>query len=247
MNIIFLFAHQDDEFGILHEIKKHANKATCFYFTTSGEKQQQRSGESIRVLSKLGIKETNIHFPGQGLNIPDLQLIDHIPKVISWLCGYLTENNIHAIYVPAWEGGHPDHDALNAATLIARKRINQEDIKIYQFSLYNAYRCRKPFFRVSYPLKKNGDVLIDIIPIKNRFKYLLCCLNYPSQWKTWVGLFPFVFFKYLCGKQQLQEVKSKKNITKPHAGQLYYEARNFSTWQKVKEVLIENLAKDEGL
>ena len=69
-------------------------------------------------------------------------------------------------YVPAWEGGHPDHDALNAATLIARKRINQEDIKIYQFSLYNAYRCRKPFFRVSYPLKKNGDVLIDIIPIK---------------------------------------------------------------------------------
>ena len=67
-NIIYLFAHQDDEFGVFSDIyrNKEENNIYIFYLTngTSSSIKKNylsiRDRESIKVLTKLGIKKKNI-------------------------------------------------------------------------------------------------------------------------------------------------------------------------------------------
>ena len=82
------------------------------------------------------------------------------------------------------------------------------------------------FFKVMTPIPENGLVIESPIPWNLRLKYLGFCLYYLSQWKTWIGLFPFVVLNYLVhGTQRLQNVSSERAIQKPHSGKLLYEKR----------------------
>ena len=69
-NIIYLFAHQDDEFGVFVDIYKNvkAHNIYVFYLTngdtriTEKSKLTNRDLESIKVLTKLGIKKQILDF-----------------------------------------------------------------------------------------------------------------------------------------------------------------------------------------
>ena len=99
-------------------------------------------------------------------------------------------------------------------------------------------RCPGPLFRVLAPLAANGPVESFAIPLSRRLAYLRLCLRYPSQWKTWVGLFPFVLLHYaIDGRQALQPVRLDRIDERPHAGTLYYEARNFCRWERMQDRL----------
>ena len=64
-NIFYLFAHQDDEFGIFIDIlKKIKNNNIYVFYLTSGYKDKihklklsKRDLESISVLKKIGVKK----------------------------------------------------------------------------------------------------------------------------------------------------------------------------------------------
>ena len=72
----------------------------------------------------------------------------------------------------------------------------------------------------------------------DRIRFLLLCLRYRSQRKTWVGLFPFVLLNYaMIGRQQLQPLPVQRPDRRPHPGALYYERRNFLTWEVFHEHL----------
>jgi hypothetical protein len=154
----------------------------------------------------------------------------------------LLENpSIVSIYVPSWEGGHPDHDILHAISVVTCEKFNLLDAT-RQYSLYNGYRCIGPLFRTFTPLKKNGSVESTKVPWSNRFRFLSLCLQYPSQFKTWIGLFPMMFLHYIfLGTQNLQKVSTQRILERPHAGMLYYERRNFSSYEKVSKKINELL------
>lgn len=237
---LFLFAHQDDEFAVYHQIAndiQRGNRVICVYFTDGGKEALRRNTESIRSLSKLGVSPEQVIFQGLQLGVKDGELVNYLDELTNWFLPYLRSFvDIHRIYIPAWEGGHPDHDALHVLTCLITCKLDLID-SVRQFSLYNAYKCRAPFFRVMHPLSSNGLVEHTSIAIVGRIKYIFMCLGYPSQIKTWVGLFPFVTYSYLfIGKQSLQKVSIDRLCTKPHEGQLYYEMRRFTTWNDMRAI-----------
>jgi len=243
---LFLFAHQDDEFGVFQKIVDEladGRAVYCAYLTDGvpvGYSPKKRNLESISVLMNLGIPRENILFIGEKLSIPDGSLVDNLKKAKDWLLGWLSQvSNIDNIYLPAWEGGHPDHDSLHAIGVIVAKELNLLDF-VWQYPLYNGYQCRGQLFRVLLPLPSNSEVINKKIPWRNRYRFIGLTLSYPSQTITWIGLLPFVLFHYVVfGTQSLQRVSLSQILQSPHIGNLYYERRKFCTWKKMSERLRE--------
>ena len=241
---IFLFPHQDDEVGIFQKIVdelKDGNEVFCLFFTRSSneKKNSTRNSESLNVLLSYGIKKENILFVGQVLDIEDKSLHKHILRANQWLYDWLAGHaDIGNLYVPAWEGGHPDHDCLNAITAML---ASQELFKgvVWQFPLYNARNCPPYLYKIQSALPNNGAVKKIPISIRNRMRFIKSCLGYPSEAIAWVGLFPFFFFNYLVrGHQILQPIKADRIFLRPHDGQLYYEVRKFGTWDDVSRAVL---------
>lgn len=239
---LFFFAHQDDEYGVYQSLSDElarGRRVICLYFTDggfSGVSVLKRNQESVAVLKKIGVPESDILFIGQALSIPDGKLIDHMRIAGKWLEEWLPEfPSIESVFVPAWEGGHHDHDVLHALVLLTSQRFHLIP-KVRQFPLYNAFGRVHPFFRVKSPLRENGPVMSSKIGWRDRLRYLQFCASYPSQATTWIGLFPFVLWHYLFnGSQALQAVDVARLDIRPHVGSLYYERRRFCTWEKMQK------------
>ena len=236
---IFLFPHQDDEVGIFQKIldeQDEGNEVFCLYFTRSADKRRNsiRELESLNVLLGYGVKRKNILFIGRLLTIEDKNLCAHILRAKKWLDDWLSNHSyISNIYVPAWEGGHPDHDCLYAiaATLITKENFKN---KVWQFPLYNSKNCPPFFYRIQSILCENGPKIVVPISFINRFRFIRSCIQYPSQWLAWVGLYPFFFINYIFfGRQYLQPIETNRFEQRPHAGKLYYEVRNYRTWKEI--------------
>lgn len=231
---LFYFAHQDDECGVFQLIKdelRFGSQVYCFYCTSgtfSGELSTARNEESINVLTKIGVSRGNIYFFGSKNSIPDCGLVDHINFVYQSIDSNLKlASSDCKIYIPAWEGGHPDHDSLHAAVVTAANENNLLS-KTYQYALYNGHKCFGPMFRVLSPLPENGVIFKTSISMINRMKFLGYCLRYPSQLKSWIGLFPFFFLHYIfCGQQMWQPVSVARIFELPHQGNLYFVSRGF--------------------
>lgn len=238
---LFLFAHQDDEFGVFQQIlteRQSGHRVVCAYLTSGvahGQDPERRNEESISVLSRLGVHRDDVFFAGRLLSIDDGQLPELLQIASEWMDGWVDGfPSLISVYVMAWEGGHPDHDALHAMTVqIFHEREMGHLVR--QFPLYNSYRCLGSFFRVLFPLRGNGPVERTKIPWANRIQFLGYCLRYPSQLKSWIGLLPFVALHYIFdGSQTFQAVSISRTQERPHDGHLYYERRRFSSWQMLE-------------
>lgn len=240
ISVLFLFAHQDDEFGVLHQIEmelKSGASVYCAYVTSgvsSGADARRRNVESRNVLESLGVDPTQILFQGEKLNIPDGQVLMNVGTLGKWLNVWTQQHQpLRTIYVPAWEGGHPDHDVLHAVT-IQTMQSGSSKVKIWQYPLYNGDGLGWGLFKVLTPLPLNGDVFLQRIPWPARWRHLMLCLSYVSQTKSWIGLYPFVLWHYLTrGCQSLQPISHTRLLEPPHSGQLYYEFRGFAEWGRV--------------
>lgn len=235
---LFLFAHQDDEFGAFQLILDAllAGDVLCAYLTDGGPDQalqRRRNAESRKVLQKLGVHHKDILFLGQELAIPDGRLLDRLDVVAHAIKQLAEARRIDTVYTPAWEGGHPDHDCLCAVATVLSEECGT--IKVArQFPLYNGFRRVGPFFKVLSPLRENGPAAEKYISWLDRLAFIGHCLSYPSQWKTWMGLLPMVLAKYLIsGVQSTQSLSKDRIHERPHPGVLYYERRGFATWQAV--------------
>ena len=164
---------------------------------------------------------------GEVLGISDGNVSTCRLMFSQWLCTWMQQRQaLTTVYIPAWEGGHNDHDALHAVTIEAISN-NWPGITLWQFPLYNSEGLKWGFFRVMAPLHANGHVHYENIPWVVRWRYLRLCLSYKSQFKSWLGLFPFVLWHYLFkGWQSLQMTSFTRIKERPHNGQLYSEFRN---------------------
>lgn len=239
---LFLFAHQDDEFGVFQRIldcRRRGLRVACAYLTdgaAAGASSAARNAESRAVLAQLGV--TEIAFAGAELGIGDARLPLQLAPAAAWLDSWLARfGAIDSLHVTAWEGGHHDHDALHALAVHAAARHGLL-ARTFQFSLYQAKGLPGPLFRVLAPLPENGPASHTRIACADRLRFLRLCLSYPSQRATWTGLFPFVALHYLAhGVQSLQAVSFDRIGIRPHAGALYYEKRKFFTWDEMARAL----------
>jgi LmbE family N-acetylglucosaminyl deacetylase len=238
----FLLAHQDDEFGVFQKILDElalGKRVVCIFMTsgTVGDRSSSaRNRESLTVLKKLGVQADNVLFVGEKLKIDDGMLMYRLDDAASWLRAWIAGcPSLDGLYLPAWEGGHPDHDALHAVGVTIAAAMGLLDIT-KQSSLYNGYKRPGQLFNVMRPLPMNGPAEPIAVPWRNRIAFMRYCLSYPSQRRTWMGLFPFVLLHYVFGgRDAMQPVAPERLTSRPHEGPLYYERRQFTTWSELSK------------
>lgn len=238
---LFVFGHPDDEFFCLPVIRREialGHDVACVYLTDGaygGQSAQTRMKESTAVLTRLGVAEKDIHFAGHQEGIPDGKLHLHLEPAYRWLRRLTAERVFAGIYCPAWEGGHQDHDACYALCVLLAESCGAPAPR--QFPLYNAYRTPL-LFNVMRELEHNGAPEWIRVSWREAVGNLLSAAAYPSQWKTWMALFPFAAVRILRTRRYaLQEASVSRLSERPHEGKLLYEKRGLADFGEVSRSL----------
>ena len=228
---LFLFPHQDDEYFVAPMLAGAPSRARCVFLTTGdhhGVGAVVRNDESLRALRCLGIAADQIVFAGAELRVPDNGLAAHLPAVFEWLSARYSRG-VENVIAPAWEGGHPDHDA--ACLLGHALAAKWGGVPVWEFAAYRAHPAVPYFYEVMKPLP--GAAAGDASGSAGRFtrKTFALFRSYPSQWKTWLGLFPPLLLNFLAGgRTGLYRAGHRDFGVRPHAGKLYYEYRGWNTF-----------------
>ncbi|GBF48849.1 GlcNAc-PI de-N-acetylase family [Leptospira ryugenii] len=231
MHDIYLLAHQDDELFYLPSLVHNSNITnSLFYFLTDGSfygaNPIERDLETIRVLTSIGVPEKNVIFLHEELPILDTKLVHSLEIVFNYLSKSFKKLEVANLFTLDWEGGHPDHDACFLLGAALSKTFKKDNF--FSIPLYNAFESRKPFFKVMRPIRKSNELLRIKIPFRVACKVLFLIKNYRSQWKSWLGLFPFVFIQILINRSiVLLRNQPGWVCERPHQSELYYEMRNW--------------------
>lgn len=236
---VFLFPHQDDEAPVFLEIERLVREGAplvIVYLTSgarSGEPEQRRTAESLAVLGRLKVPREAIHFVGSDMKVPDGDLMSHLEPLRGWINDLIRDGGgLASIHMPAWEGGHQDHDAAHLLGL-ALAREHQALPQAFQFPYYHGRNLPGILFRTLHPLAPNGRTVSDRLGWGQRLRYLSYLTQYRSQLTTWIGLGPFFVLHYLFwGTQVRQPVSLTRVFERPHEGPMLYERRNFSDYQR---------------
>ena len=230
---VFLLPHPDDEFAVAFTIRDAclAGDRVCIVFLTDGgfggQDVYRREQESVGVLQSIGVGIEEIHFIGRSDGIPDGRLHEHLERASSSVANTLiTLGQADVIFVPAWEGGHQDHDAAHLIGINVARMLHIKAIR--QFPLYRAVGRIGPFFRVLLPLVENGPVITRCTSWSERCWHPDLCLGYRSQWRSWLGLWPLTLLHHLLdGGFTNQPVSTARIQGAPHQGLPLYTRRGF--------------------
>ena len=230
---IFLFAHPDDEFAVYPLLAMYCaagRRVTCIYLTDGGwggQDRIRRQAESRHVLAALGVND--VRFTGDAWAIPDGALHEHLARVVPMLIDEMVWHSDIDLYVPAWEGGHQDHDATH---LVGISLSQHSGSCLHQFSLYHGAGLPGPLFRVLAPLSENGRIEPVPAGILERARSVARCLTYRSQWRSFIGLLPFYVLRMFSRCPfSIQPVDLARTSGPPHSGKLLYERRGGPTWE----------------
>jgi LmbE family N-acetylglucosaminyl deacetylase len=233
--LLALFAHPDDEFAVFPWIRaavEQGRTVHCLWLTDggfNGQDIERRNEESAKILSGLGVHRAHMHFVGAEWKIPDGELHhalhDVVAKLLERFAGLAGGAEL---LIPAWEGGHQDHDATHLAGLSLAAAAKA---RARQYSLYHGKGLKGPWFRVLSPLAENGPIEFMPTTLAQRMGHAIRCLGYPSQWKSFAGLLPFYILRMLRRDAfALQSVAPARVGERPHAGALLYERRGGPAW-----------------
>lgn len=247
MTTLCILAHQDDEVAMASRIWRRSREGRpvhCAFLTDGtghGSDPAVRNAESRAVLTSLGVPEENILFLGSEHRLADGALFRNVDRGYDLLEQATRSLAVEEILCLAWEGGHPDHDASHLIALsLARRHAVLENT--WQFSIYNEGRGRGRFLRVMSPID-GGDVRTRRLSPGEGIRLGLLPFAYPSQWRTWLGLFPGAFLQFaLLRRESTRGVSLEATRDRPHEGRLFYERRfgvPFSEFQEATKAFRE--------
>ncbi|HEU0124493.1 MAG TPA: PIG-L family deacetylase [Bryobacteraceae bacterium] len=224
MRILIAVAHADDEtLGCFSLLRDHSSEVHILHATDSAPRDLKyalRSGFSSRkeylaarqsemqtVLAQAGIPPANYHC----LGLADQEAPRYWPRIRAYVEAFQADR----IYTHAYEGGHPDHDAV-ALALAGLPNL-------WEFPLYHDR------FGAFIPHTfLNGDPVVSVSfndEAKRAKRALLDC--FVSQQRV-IDLFPI--------ERELFRPAPVYDFTQPpHDGVLYYERRklgwNWTEWR----------------
>jgi LmbE family N-acetylglucosaminyl deacetylase len=129
-SILFLLAHHDDEVfcaARIERARRQGRRIRLLWATAGGfapAARRRREGRAVAHLLGLAADE---HL---SLGLPDQGAIDHLPQIAEALRSLM--EGVAGVCVPAYEGGHPDHDAVN----LVAARVCAGGPPVEEFSLY---------------------------------------------------------------------------------------------------------------
>jgi len=233
-SMLAVFAHPDDEFAIFPWIEDAIGKGGDVHVAWltdggwGGQSIERRQRESVSVLNGFGVKTQNMHFLGARLGIADGNLHECLSRAVPVLLQLARETRAEEIMIPAWEGGHQDHDAAHLAGLCVADLTNAP---AWEYSLYNGRNLPGALFTVLSLIPREGEVEVLHTSFAHRVKCVATCLRYSSQWKSFVGLLPLYAWQLRSGSAFVRRRAYRDaTLQRPHEGRLLYERRTGLTW-----------------
>ena len=244
MSVALILAHMDDEVFIIPYLLKLSKEETLVnvYYLTKSEgrdsrfNQAVREKESINFLSKL-IPSVNINFIGRQLGILDLKAHERIPEIINELLQHIPEDTTKVV-TTNFEGGHIDHDTT---CFIAQHVANKKSLDLFVFNLYRSKFKKFSFYQVMKLPDSNEEAIRVPLKFSEIMTILKIPMTYVSQWRTWVGIFPFLLIKLVLRRAiwllTLNDIDYSK---KPNLGAVLYENRKDGTYLEWYEKIINS-------
>jgi LmbE family N-acetylglucosaminyl deacetylase len=227
MAVVHVYAHFDDEYCALPLVRRLAREGVDQHFLyvadyRTPELAATRFAESRALLAHLGVDPAKARHVGAGTGAQDGSVFRHLPAAFAALEQGLAEiGPVERFVVTAFEGGHMDHDMCALMTSeLARARGG---VPVDQISLYNGPHLGGPFFHGGSPLPENGPVTNVALGGGDWAHWMAAVRFFPSQAKTWAGLWPAMFWTYAkrgFGYQRLDPARVRQ---RPHEGALFYE------------------------
>ncbi len=228
MAILIAVAHADDEtLGCFSVLRESRDEVHILHATDSAPRDLQyaiRSGfstresylsarraETMAVLAKAGIPEERYHC----LGFADQEAPVFWPRVRAFVEAF----GASRVYTHAYEGGHPDHDAL-ALALAGLPGL-------WEFPLYHGYGAE--FVPHSF-LDGEAErvVVLDEAARREKREWLDA---FVSQQRV-IGMFP-------VDRELYRPARSYDFSRPPHEGELYYERRKLGwTWPQWREAAV---------
>lgn len=238
--LIVLLPHPDDEFAVFPFLSQAHLEGRPLHLrwmtdgALGGVEPRARIAESMRALASVGIGPTSARSIGVEEALPDGCLHHHVDRALVALDASLGDiAGVPQVLLPAWEGGHQDHDAVHA---IGRCLSARRGWPALAFPLYQGEGLPGPMFRVMAPLS-GARVAIESRPaLGARLRYLLACRHYRSQWRSFLGLWPFAVIRSLLlwRPHVLLDVDPDAPMDRPHPSALLYERRTGVRWDDVR-------------
>jgi LmbE family N-acetylglucosaminyl deacetylase len=225
MRILIAVAHADDEtLGCFSLLNDPSNEVHIVHATDSAPRDVQyaiRSGFDTReaykaarqqevrdVLAKARLDAGRYHC----LGFADQEAPLYWPQVRAYVEGFAADR----VYTHAYEGGHPDHDAI-ALALSGLPNV-------WEFPLYHGLDGE---FTPHSFLDRQADSVVEFDAAQRTAKrsWLDC---FPSQ-KRVIDLFP-------VERESFRPARPYDFTRPPHEGELYYEFRKLGwTWKEWRE------------
>ena len=233
--LIALLPHPDDEFAILPWLERAVRDGRPVHLVwltdgaLGGADPEGRRDESLLALRSAGIAPATAAFIGVDQRIPDGRL--HASMAQAYGAAFATVSGIVGpaeVLLPAWEGGHQDHDAAHA---LGRALSRALGFPALQYPVYQGQGLRGPFFRTLTPLR--GSTVASSVPVgwASLGRLVRACLHYRSQWRSFMGLLPMVLVRLLYRREMvLCPVDGQAELRPPHEGRLLYERRTAWRW-----------------
>jgi LmbE family N-acetylglucosaminyl deacetylase len=235
-NILVLSPHPDDEliglgFTLLKQ-HEQGNTITVIY-TSNGAPQvpewypvggcnnpeeylEKRKIEAARALEDvLGIPAHDNYF----LPFADYDLSFCLPALENALKEIFSITNWSEVYVPAFEGGHPDHDATHLAAVKAYKLLGAP-FYLYEYAEYGLDNEGKPVFNTFTDGKPDTAISINLSTIEQYIKEG-ALLMHETQNDDWMKNYLRLFRKEQIRPMQAQDYRQK--IQLQENSETYYE------------------------
>lgn len=239
--LLALFGHPDDEFAVfpwLRSARREGREVHAIYLSDGalrGASPVRREQETLRALASLGVDAAHVHFHGVEWGVPDGTVHLHLDRIVPALCDRHRERaSAGTVLIPAWEGGHQDHDATHLAGLALARAAGA--LRVEQYPVYHGAGLPGPLFRVLSPLEANGTITAHPTAIGERLGSVLRCFHYVSQWRSFLGLLPFYALR-MCWRRPfvIQPVDPARTAVRPHPGPTLYERRGGPSWEGFAE------------
>ena len=226
MSVVYILAHFDDEYCALPLIWQAAREGLAQRFIYLADYHDaavaaQRLAETRRFLSRQGIAENAVIPLALGCGAFDQSLHRSIGLIYPRLAKAVAETGqLTRLVVPAWEGGHMDHDTC---AFMAVRLAAQVGAPIRQFTLYNGPGLAGPLLRGGAPLSENGPSTAVRLTPAEWLRWMVSVRAFPSQLYAWSGIWPAMFVGMAGRGFAWQALSAERVLARPHSGVLFYE------------------------
>ncbi len=147
------------------------------------------------------------------LHFIDQEVYFHIPRLVIRLKALVERLRPTLVLSPAYEGGHPDHDA-SALAVAAVRKLTSAEFTHYEYSLYHAGPNREMVTSHFIPVKTSRARVISLSAGERRIKKrMLACFKTQQS----------ILTRFTTLDERLRRAPCYDFSRAPHKGPLLYE------------------------